>query len=424
VGPAAQIAARYTGVGAAQVLGLGRQVSYCTGKQRGGSGVRLNVGSISERARSSVRIRRSLAACIAGGLLSLCSIAASAAGGRYSDVLGRDWHVFESKHFRVISDDNERTVGRYIHDLELFRTYVRATMGMDENRQSAELRYNRALRQRIDARQVPEHERVDVYLFSRRAHLIRLFNSRDVFAFMQPGLRKSHMVIAPDYDSPSPNSVAFHEYVHFLMRAVGGSHFPPWYEEGLAEFFAATTIEEDALIIGDIPELRLQNLHTRHRYPVDDVFVAGAPGLLSEFTAMAAPENQTRGDRRTLREQKRRARLPNSPNFYAQSWSMIHMLLLGHHAGMPRRDHLLTDYVLDIQNGGEPEAALTRHFNGQYRVLEADLRRYLSRRSRIPRLSIPLNQFDYDPRYKRRPLQRTELTNRRTGQSVTGTGTR
>jgi len=332
--------------------------------------------------------------------------------GGYTDVLKRDWYVYESRYFRVISDQPAEDVGRQIHDLELFRTYVLATLDQESNQLRLSARTNPEQRRIMDALPVAEHDRVDVYLFSRRAHLVRLFNSRDIYAFMQPGLRKSLMVMAPDHESPTPNAAAFHEYVHFLLRTLGGSHFPLWYEEGLAEFFASTTITEDALVIGDVPQLRLQNLTVRRRYPLVDIFEAGAPALLPELEPESGATKVALTPRQLERDRRRLQRLPNSPIFYAQSWSMIHMMLLGHYAGFDRRDHLLADYVLDIQNGEQPREALTHHFDGKYRGLEVDLRRYLSRQSRIPRLSIPLGQFDYDPRYSRTPLSTEELTYR------------
>jgi len=357
---------------------------------------------------------------LAGATLALCTclglvfsgLAYGQPLGGYTDVLKRDWYVYESRYFRVISDQPAAAVGRQIHDLELFRTYVLATLDQQSNQLRLSARTDPEQRRIMDALPVAEHDRVDVYLFSRRAHLVRLFNDRDVYAFMQPGLRKSLMVMAPNHESATPNAAAFHEYVHFLLRTLGGSHFPLWYEEGLAEFFASTTITEDALVIGDVPQLRLQNLHALQRYPLVDIFEAGAPGLLPGFGDDSPATRVSLSERALKREQRRLQRLPRSPIFYAQSWSMIHMMLLGHYAGFDRRDHLLADYVLDIQNGEQPREALSHHFDGKYRGIEADLRRYLSRQSRIPRLSIPLGQFDYDPRYTRTPLSTEELTYR------------
>ena len=352
---------------------------------------------------------------LVSAVVLLCICSGTARGdviGGYSDVLKRDWYVYESRYFRVISDQPADDVGRQIHDLELFRTYVLATLDQQSNQLRLSARTNPEQRRIMDAMPVAEHDRVDVYLFSRRAHMVRLFNDRDVYAFMQPGLRKSLMVMAPDHQSPTPNAAAFHEYVHFLLRTLGGSHFPLWYEEGLAEFFASTTITRDALVIGDVPPLRLQNLHARRRFPLLDVFQAGAPGLLPGSDSGNTAAGQARNTRQLEREQARLRRLHRSPIFYAQSWSMIHMMLLGHYAGFDRRDHLLADYVLDIQNGEQPRTALAHHFEGKYRGLETDLRRYLSRQSKIPRLSIPLGQFDYDPRYTRKPLSTEELTYR------------
>ena len=365
-------------------------------------------------------------------MLGLSGVAYGQPFGGYADVLKRDWYVYESRYFRVISDQPADAVGRQIHDLELFRTYVLATLDQQSNQLRLNARTNAEQRRLMDSLPVAEHDRVDVYLFNRRADMVRLFNDRGVFAFMQPGLRKSLMVMAPNHQTDTPNAAAFHEYVHFLLRTLGGSHFPLWYEEGLAEFFASTTITKDALVIGDVPRLRLQNLHARRRYPLVDVFQAGAPRLLPEIetqpsttqvslvteSAGGSPNRQTQRQsrrqslRQSEREKRRLRRLPQSPIFYAQSWSMIHMMLLGHYAGFDRRDHLLADYVLDIQNGEQPRQALTHHFDGKYRGLEKDLRRYLSRESRIPRLSIPLGQFDYDPRYTRSLLSTEELTYR------------
>ena len=344
-------------------------------------------------------------------------------GWGVNHILEREWWVYESRHFRFISDAEPNVVSRQIHDMELFRTYVRATMGFATELQGETARRDPVLRRARDAQPVAEEDRIDVYMLSRRTYLVRLFNSPETYGFMRPGLRKSVMVIAPEQDSDLPNSVAFHEYVHFLLRAVGGSHFPPWYEEGLAEFFAATRFSRERggeaqgpgeVIVGEVPSRRLQSLYDRQRFPVDNIFRAGSPFLLeaghgSVLGAAAKDGAESRAERRVRR---RLAGIPTNPIFYAQSWSLIHMLLLGHHAGLPRRDHLLADYVLDIQQGREPEAALQHHFAGLSEDLERDLRRYIRRKSAIPRVAIPMSQFDYDPRFKRRPLELTELADR------------
>jgi len=338
-------------------------------------------------------------------------------GWGVNHILERDWWVYESRHFRVISDAEPNLVGQQIHDMELFRTYVLATMGFATELQGETARRDPVLRRARDAEVVPEEDRIDVYMLSRRTYLVRLFNSPETYGFMRPGLRKSVMVIAPEQDSDLPNSVAFHEYVHFLLRAVGRSHFPPWYEEGLAEFFAATKFSRKGrgeIIVGEVPSLRLQSLYDRQRFPVDNIFRAGSPFLLNAGHGGVQGASAKTGAESRLERRKRRrlAGIPTNPIFYAQSWSLIHMLLLGHHAGLPRRDHLLADYVLDIQQGREPEAALQHHFAELSTELERDLRRYIWPKSAIPRVAIPMSQFDYDPRYERRPLELAELADR------------
>ena len=294
---------------------------------------------------------------LAGWLLAGVTMPATAAV--FGDV--SDWNRYDTRHFRVFSDYSEAEASTRIHDLEAFVAFVHAAMGLRE-------------------RAAPEP--VDVYLFSRRADMIRLFNTPNILGFMRPGLRTSQLVIAPYYDSRNPNTVAFHEYVHYLLRNLSHGHFPPWYEEGLAEFFAAASIADGELVVGDVPRARVDALYRSHSLSVERVMTARQPTL---------------------------HRFSRSADFYAQSWSIMHMLLMGHYAGLPRRDHLLVDYVLDIQQGTAPSTAFEHKFSGDFTALQRDLRRYIRLGRRLPKLRLPLAQFNYDPRYRRTPVAPQEL---------------
>jgi len=324
-----------------------------------------------------------------GGLMASLLLAAWSAQAfvfnPFSGVLRRDWNLYESKHFRVYSDFPEAVVGRRIHDLELFRSFVHFAMGISQD---------------------TETPIVDVYLFSRRGHMFRLFNSDRMLGFMRPGLENSLMVIAPVYRTSNLNTVAFHEYVHFILRNVSGSHYPPWYEEGLAEFFAGTTIEKDSVVVGDIPPVRERNLFAQPSMTIASVMNAG----VASNALPLAP--QAPRDLVSLRDRLASAGVARNVDFYSHAWSIMHLLLLGHHAGLPRRDHLLVDYVLDIQQGGSPQRAYLEHFDNKYNELQKDLKSYLNLRSRLPKLTLPLSQFDYDPRYKRHAVQRSDMVYR------------
>ena len=303
----------------------------------------------------------------------------------FNGVLRRDWNLYESKHFRVYSDFPEAVVGQRIHDLELFRSFVHFAMGISPD---------------------TETPVVDVYLFSRRGHMFRLFNSDTMLGFMRPGLENSLMVIAPVYRTSNLNTVAFHEYVHFILRNVSGSHFPPWYEEGLAEFFAGTSIENGQVVVGAIPPVRERDLFATPSMTIPSLMNAG---IAAEPLPLAP---QSSRDPAAQRERLASAGRARNVDFYSHAWSLMHLLLLGHHAGLPRRDHLLVDYVLDIQAGANPKTAYLEHFDSNYNQLQKDLRSYLNLRSRLPKLTLPLDQFDYDPRYKRYDVTRKDMVYR------------
>ena len=296
----------------------------------------------SEKTRSAKGLLRRTGPAALVAVLLLSSWAAQAfIFNPFNGVLRRDWNLYESAHFRVYSDFPEAVVGRRIHDLELFRSVVHFAMGI-----------------------APETETpvVDVYLFSRRGDMFRLFNSDQMLGFMRPGLQDSLMVIAPVYRTSNLNTVAFHEYVHFILRNVSGSHFPPWYEEGLAEFFAGTAINKDGLVVGDIPPVRERALFTQPSISIASVMNAGLDAN------SAKPVPQASRDLVSLRQRVAAGGGGRNDDFYAHAWSIMHLLLLGHHAGLPRRDHLLVDYVLDIQQGTHPQRAYLEHFDNKYNL--------------------------------------------------------
>ncbi|MEM7221244.1 MAG: tetratricopeptide repeat protein [Pseudomonadota bacterium] len=316
-------------------------------------------------------------------LIAVTSQSAHALGGP-TGVAQRPWYAYETEHFVVYSDYPEAVAAKRIQDLELFRAFVHDAMGLAG----------------VEG-QAAATPRLEVYLFSRRAHMIRIFNSTDVYGFMRPGLDRSLMVIAPVYGSASPNDVAFHEYVHYLLRNVGHTHLPPWYEEGLAEFFAMTQIRDNVLVIGNVNKLRVRQLRDAHGLAVEEVMTAGYPlnldlprgsGIGQTNLSVWGGHVHAAG----------LPRLMTQADFYSQSWSLMHMLLLGHRSGHERRDFQLADYVTDVAQGYGFDSAYSKNFSNDYKQLERDLKKYIAKLAhRYPRLELPIEAFDYDPRYRR-----------------------
>ncbi|PWU01162.1 MAG: hypothetical protein C5B51_23375 [Terriglobia bacterium] len=97
--------------------------------------------------------------------------------------------------------------------------------------------------------------------------------------------------------------IAAHEYWHFLEHATG-LRFPAWLNEGLAEFFSTVRPGVAASYIGGDLAARSRALRTRPWIPMRELL--SIPG-----------ESLRLADRAT------------SDSFYAQSWALVDMLLLG-----------------------------------------------------------------------------------------------
>jgi hypothetical protein len=97
----------------------------------------------------------------------------------------------------------------------------------------------------------------------------------------------------------------FHEYVHFLIdNNLGRTNIPPWFNEGFAEYYEQYKIENDRFVtLGAANEAHLNLLRNTGLQPLDKFFAV---------------------DYYTLNRQPRE----NVLGFYAQSWLLIHYLML------------------------------------------------------------------------------------------------
>lgn len=99
-----------------------------------------------------------------------------------------------------------------------------------------------------------------------------------------------------------------HEYVH-LLTATHLRHSPAWLDEGLAEFWSTATVRGEQLVVGSAPANYLKLLRTRTWLPLRD------------FTGRERTRLGTNKDDVAM--------------FYAQSWAVVHYLLLGRSAAEP-----------------------------------------------------------------------------------------
>jgi hypothetical protein len=183
--------------------------------------------------------------------------------------------------------------------------------------------------------------------------------------------------IALDAAAADASAIIYHEYVHYLANN-NLWYLPLWFSEGLAEFHESFTVDGRTVYIG-LPILRhLQTLRGSTPIPLEQL-----------FTVDRDSELYNEADRKGI--------------FYAQSWALVHYLMLGDET---RRQQL--SVYLAMVRGGVPEAAaFAEAFATDYASLAAELRQYL-RSLRFPSIQIRAN-IDLDRDFEIRRLSYAEV---------------
>lgn len=150
----------------------------------------------------------------------------------------------------------------------------------------------------------------------------------------------------------SPYALAFHEYVHLLVRN-SFPRAPLWFNEGLAEFYSTFEISDGnrKVKLGLPVKSRIQTLRRRELLPLSTLL-----GVDDQ-----SPYYNEQGKREI---------------FYAESWALVHYLLNGR---TPSRRTQLLRY-LDLLAAGQPnDDAFRQAFQTDPATLENELREYVRR---------------------------------------------
>lgn len=122
------------------------------------------------------------------------------------------------------------------------------------------------------------------------------------------GPHAAFIAVRTDIPVPQQFPLLMHEYVHLLTTA-HVPDAPAWLDEGLSEFWGAAVLDAGQVVVGRPPAQHLKLLRTREWLPLDQM------------------RDQQRGKLTTNTAQ--------AGMFYAQSWAMVHYLLLGRDPAAP-----------------------------------------------------------------------------------------
>ena len=157
--------------------------------------------------------------------------------------------------------------------------------------------------------------------------------------------------------APGPNRprTLAHEYAHLVLHSAG-IHLPPWFAEGIAEFFSSLEITpRESLIGGDLPG-RSQAVRHHTLIPLENLLTMDEDDPL-------------------------RSRREDAGIFYAESWELTHMLLFSPQYS-PKTGALWAAF-----NTGRIQAtALASIYGRSVETIKSDLRAWID----APKSATPL----------------------------------
>jgi tetratricopeptide (TPR) repeat protein len=271
------------------------------------------------------------------------------------------WLQVRSKNFFLIGNASEKDIRKAATKLEQFRETFRLVFGSINLNAS-----------------IP----TNVVVFKSNSSYTPFKPKRSdgkidkfVAGYFQSGEDVNYITLSTEGTDEDTYGTIFHEYVHFIINTnFGKSDVPPWFNEGLAEYYQTFAIEEDQKVKLGIPQGgHLTLLQQNQLIPLGTFFDV---------------------NNRSLSENANHSR----SIFYAQAWALIHYLVQGGKAdGMSK--------FLTTRLAGKPaEQAFKEAFGIDYAQMEKDLRKYVGQRTYNYHLLTFKNKMNFDSQMSVTPL--------------------
>ena len=183
-----------------------------------------------------------------------------------------------------------------------------------------------------------------------------------------------------DYDL-HPFSTIFHEFVHFFIKN-NLQDVPLWFNEGLAEYYSVLEVMDDdrKVQLGLPISEHLQALRESKLLPLKTLFEV-------DHNSPHYNEAKKKGI------------------FYAESWALVHYLLLGNDA---KRQPQFSAF-LDLLRANKPvEESFRQAFQTDFVTLEKELKEYVNRHTYPGQVATFERKLEFDAGMQSAPLSEAE----------------
>ncbi len=282
------------------------------------------------------------------------------AGAVLHPVSARDnWISVRSKNFFLVGNASEKDMRRIGVQLEQFRDVL-----------------TRLLTNMKTASTVP----ITVMVF-KSADSFKPFRPPASDAYFQSGGDVNYIALTSERRAEHPYSTVFHEYVHFLIRN-NTEGLPLWFDEGLAEYYSSFDIldGDKRVVIGKPISSHVLYLREKELIPLETLFAV-------KHDSPIYNERDKKGI------------------FYAESWALVHYLLLGNEG---KRASQFKQFLDLLTSSGTVEAAFKQAFQTDFRTLENELKQYIGRDSYQARSKTFDEKLQFDTEMQSAPLTEAE----------------
>jgi Tfp pilus assembly protein PilF len=246
------------------------------------------------------------------------------------------WVEARSAHFVVLTNSSQKDAVRVASQFERMRMVFRALLPATDDDSSAPIMV------------LAVKDRKSLQTLEPQAYLAK--NQMDLAGFFLRSADKNYILLRLDAQQAHAYSTVYHEYTHYMLRKAD-NWLPLWMNEGLAQFYENTDIDDKTAWLGEVNPDELQFLKRNDLLPIET--------LLKVDAKSPYYHDEEKGS-----------------VFYAESWALTHYLIVSDRIQGTHRMH---DYSELLAKGGDPVTAAQTAF-GDLGKLQNGLNEYVMQR--------------------------------------------
>ncbi|HYG79606.1 MAG TPA: tetratricopeptide repeat protein, partial [Pyrinomonadaceae bacterium] len=276
------------------------------------------------------------------------------------------WTSVRSQHFFLIGNASEKDIRRVATRLEQFRdVFTRLLKGVNFSSPVP----TTVVVFKSDGSYKPYKPVVDGKV-------------SDVAGYFQPGEEINYITLTTEQRGEDPFSTIYHEYVHLLVNDnFGKAAVPPWFNEGLAEYYSTFDIEDDRKVyLGRLVDNHILLLRNQNLIPLKTLFDV-------DYYSLHRNKRETKG------------------LFYAQAWALVHYLINGNNGERMRQMGRFFDMVLKKT---PTEQAFRDAFQTDFAGMEKELKKYIGGSSFRGQLATFERKLEFDAAMTSAPISEAE----------------